>query len=91
MPTGAKEFRYAVALDRAGRATANGHAPLDLDVPQAHRCRTASRERTQERAVTRERLHISAQIIPDIDMAGSVRGHAVGTHELAVTAAEGCV
>ena len=31
MPTGAKEFRYAVALDRAGRATANGHAPLDLD------------------------------------------------------------
>ncbi|MGZ4300150.1 MAG: hypothetical protein ACXVR9_13495 [Gaiellaceae bacterium] len=31
MATGAKEFRYAVALDRAGRVTANGHAPLDLD------------------------------------------------------------
>jgi len=29
--TGAKEFRYAVALDRAGRATADGHAPLELD------------------------------------------------------------
>jgi uncharacterized OsmC-like protein len=29
--TGAKEFRYAVALDRAGRVTADGHAPLDLD------------------------------------------------------------
>jgi uncharacterized OsmC-like protein len=29
--TGAKEFRYAVALDRAGRVTGDGHAPLDLD------------------------------------------------------------
>jgi uncharacterized OsmC-like protein len=29
--TAAKEFRYAVALDRAGRVTADGHAPLDLD------------------------------------------------------------
>lgn len=27
----AKEFRYAVALDRAGRVTADGRAPLDLD------------------------------------------------------------
>jgi uncharacterized OsmC-like protein len=31
VPTGAKEFRYAVALDRAGRVTADGHASLDLD------------------------------------------------------------
>jgi uncharacterized OsmC-like protein len=29
--TAAKEFRYVVALDRAGRVTADGHAPLDLD------------------------------------------------------------
>jgi uncharacterized OsmC-like protein len=27
----AKEFRYAIALDRAGRVTADGEAPLDLD------------------------------------------------------------
>lgn len=27
----AKEFRYAVGLDRAGRATADGRSPLDLD------------------------------------------------------------
>lgn len=27
----AKEFRYAIALDRAGRLTADGDAPLDLD------------------------------------------------------------
>ena len=27
----AKEFRYAVALDRAGRVTADGKAELDLD------------------------------------------------------------
>ena len=27
----AKEFRYAVALDRAGRITADGRAELDLD------------------------------------------------------------
>jgi organic hydroperoxide reductase OsmC/OhrA len=27
----AKEFRYAIALDRAGRVTADGRAPLDLD------------------------------------------------------------
>ena len=31
MGTAAKEFRYVVALDRAGRVTADGHAPLDLD------------------------------------------------------------
>jgi organic hydroperoxide reductase OsmC/OhrA len=28
---GAKEFRYAIGLDRAGRLTADGRAPLDLD------------------------------------------------------------
>jgi uncharacterized OsmC-like protein len=28
---GAKEFRYAIELDRAGRVTADGQAPLDLD------------------------------------------------------------
>ena len=33
MATGAKEFRYAVALDRTGRVTADGHSPLDLDPP----------------------------------------------------------
>jgi uncharacterized OsmC-like protein len=27
----AKEFRYAIGLDRTGRLTAEGHAPLDLD------------------------------------------------------------
>jgi organic hydroperoxide reductase OsmC/OhrA len=27
----AKEFRYAIALDRAGRVTADGQAELDLD------------------------------------------------------------
>lgn len=27
----AKEFRYAIGLDRAGRITADGRAPLDLD------------------------------------------------------------
>jgi uncharacterized OsmC-like protein len=27
----AKEFRYELELDRAGRLTANGRAPLDLD------------------------------------------------------------
>jgi uncharacterized OsmC-like protein len=27
----AKEFRYAIELDRVGRVTANGQAPLDLD------------------------------------------------------------
>jgi len=27
----AKEFRYAIGVDRAGRATADGHSPLDLD------------------------------------------------------------
>ena len=27
----AKEFRYAIALDPAGRVTADGKAPLDLD------------------------------------------------------------
>jgi len=27
----AKEFSYAIALDRAGRVTADGRAPLDLD------------------------------------------------------------
>ena len=31
MAAGAKKFRYAVALDRAGRVTADGHAQLDLD------------------------------------------------------------
>jgi len=27
----AKEFRYAIGLDRMGRVTADGHSPLDLD------------------------------------------------------------
>jgi uncharacterized OsmC-like protein len=27
----AKEFRYAIGLDRSGRLTADGRAPLDLD------------------------------------------------------------
>ena len=27
----AKEFRYAIGLDRAGRVTADGESPLDLD------------------------------------------------------------
>ena len=31
MPPKAKEFRYAIGLDRAGRITADGSAPLDLD------------------------------------------------------------
>jgi organic hydroperoxide reductase OsmC/OhrA len=28
----AKEFRYAIGLDRAGRLTADGRSPLDLDL-----------------------------------------------------------
>jgi organic hydroperoxide reductase OsmC/OhrA len=28
---GAKEFRYAIALDRSGRATADGEAPMSLE------------------------------------------------------------
>jgi len=28
----AREFRYAIGLDRAGRITADGRSPLDLDV-----------------------------------------------------------
>ena len=31
MTTGPKEFRYAVGLDRTGRLSADGRAPLDLD------------------------------------------------------------
>ncbi|MBA3734492.1 MAG: OsmC family protein [Actinobacteria bacterium] len=31
MAPGAKEFRYAIGLDRAGRVTADGRAPLNLD------------------------------------------------------------
>ena len=31
MPPQAKEFRYAIGLDRAGRITADGSAPLDLE------------------------------------------------------------
>ncbi len=31
MAAKAKEFRYAVGLDRTGRVTADGHSPLDLD------------------------------------------------------------
>ena len=31
MSSTAKEFRYAIALDRAGRLTADGDAPLELD------------------------------------------------------------
>jgi uncharacterized OsmC-like protein len=31
MPAKAKEFRYAIGLDRTGRVTADGHSPLDLD------------------------------------------------------------
>jgi organic hydroperoxide reductase OsmC/OhrA len=31
VPANAKEFRYAIALDRAGRATADGRSPLELD------------------------------------------------------------
>ena len=31
MAVGAKEFRYAIALDRSGRATADGEAPLELE------------------------------------------------------------
>jgi len=31
MAAGAKEFRYAIGLDRTGRVTADGHSPLDLD------------------------------------------------------------
>ncbi len=27
----AKEFRYAIGLDRTGRVTADGHSPLELD------------------------------------------------------------
>jgi uncharacterized OsmC-like protein len=31
MPPQAKEFRYAIGLDRGGRLTADGLSPLDLD------------------------------------------------------------
>jgi uncharacterized OsmC-like protein len=31
MAVKAKEFRYAIGLDRAGRVTADGRSPLDLD------------------------------------------------------------
>jgi uncharacterized OsmC-like protein len=31
MPSAPKEFRYAIGLDRAGRLTADGGSPLDLD------------------------------------------------------------
>ena len=31
MAVKAKEFRYGIELDRAGRLTADGHAPLELD------------------------------------------------------------
>jgi uncharacterized OsmC-like protein len=31
MAVGAKEFRYAIELDRAGRVTADGSSPVDLD------------------------------------------------------------
>jgi uncharacterized OsmC-like protein len=31
MAVGAKEFRYAIGLDRAGGVTADGSSPLDLD------------------------------------------------------------
>jgi uncharacterized OsmC-like protein len=31
MAVKAKEFRYAIGLDRTGRITADGRAPLDLD------------------------------------------------------------
>jgi organic hydroperoxide reductase OsmC/OhrA len=31
MPSVAKEFRYAIGLDRAGRLTADGASPLDVD------------------------------------------------------------
>ena len=31
MPSTAREFRYAIALDRAGRLTADGEALLELD------------------------------------------------------------
>jgi uncharacterized OsmC-like protein len=31
MAAEAKEFRYAIGLDRAGRVTADGRSPLDLD------------------------------------------------------------
>ncbi len=31
MAVKAKEFRYAIGLDRAGRVTADGHSPLELD------------------------------------------------------------
>ena len=31
MAAKAKEFRYAIGLDRTGRVTADGHSPLDLD------------------------------------------------------------
>ncbi len=31
MAAKAKEFRYAIGLDRTGRITADGHSPLDLD------------------------------------------------------------
>lgn len=32
MAANAKEFNYAVGLDRGGRLTADGHSPLDLDL-----------------------------------------------------------
>jgi organic hydroperoxide reductase OsmC/OhrA len=31
VPAGAKDFRYAIALERTGRATADGRSPLELD------------------------------------------------------------
>jgi hypothetical protein len=31
MAAKAKEFSYAIGLDRTGRVTADGHSPLDLD------------------------------------------------------------
>ncbi|CAN5170157.1 hypothetical protein BH18ACT12_BH18ACT12_00270 [soil metagenome] len=31
MTATAKEFRYAIGLDRGGRLTADGHSPLELD------------------------------------------------------------
>ena len=31
MAAGAKEFRYAIGLDRTGRVTADGQSPLALD------------------------------------------------------------
>jgi uncharacterized OsmC-like protein len=33
MAGNAKEFRYAIGLDRTGRVTADGRSPVDLEVP----------------------------------------------------------